>query len=148
MRNELILVINPGSTSTKVALFEGQKELSQRELRHDAAELKKFPHINDQREFREAAVLQYLKDEQVALIDLAAIATRGGVVGQLEPAEESVLRTYPLKLVYTDGDGRTYCVAVSRENVGCYGDGFEPRLLEDGGKAWRTMSRVMSDYLN
>lgn len=40
MRNELILVINPGSTSTKVALFEGQKELSQRELRHDAAELK------------------------------------------------------------------------------------------------------------
>ena len=42
MRNELILVINPGSTSTKVALFEGQKELSQRELRHDAAELKKF----------------------------------------------------------------------------------------------------------
>mgnify|MGYP000795690935 FL=1 len=93
MRNELILVINPGSTSTKVALFEGQKELSQRELRHDAAELKKFPHINDQREFREAAVLQYLKDEQVALIDLAAIATRGGVVGQLEPGAYEINAT-------------------------------------------------------
>ena len=94
MRNELILVINPGSTSTKVALFEGQKELSQRELRHDAAELKKFPHINDQREFREAAVLQYLKDEQVALIDLAAIATRGGVVGQLEPGAYEINETF------------------------------------------------------
>lgn len=85
MKNELILVINPGSTSTKVALYNGQQELSQRELRHDAAQLKKFPHINDQLPFREAAVLQYLADEYVALTDLAAIAARGGVVGQLEP---------------------------------------------------------------
>lgn len=85
MKHELILVINPGSTSTKVALYDGQQELSQRELRHDAAQLKKFPHINDQLPFREDAVLQYLADEHVALTDLAAIAARGGVVGQLEP---------------------------------------------------------------
>ena len=86
--------------------------------------------------------------ELSGMANLTALNLPDELVGQLEPAEESVLRTYPLKLVYTDGDGRTYCVAVSRENVGCYGDGFEPRLLEDGGKAWRTMSRVMSDYLN
>lgn len=92
MENELIFVINPGSTSTKVALFRGQTAVSQQELRHDAAELKKFPHINDQLAFRKAAVLQYLADQQTALTDLTAIAARGGVVGQLEPGAYEINR--------------------------------------------------------
>ena len=45
-----ILVINPGSTSTKVSLFLDEEELFERNLFHDAPELLKFPHVNDQLE--------------------------------------------------------------------------------------------------
>lgn len=85
MAGELILVINPGSTSTKVALFEGEGQKDSLEIAHGAGELKSFPAINDQLGFREEAVRGYLRGRGVAPGDLAAIAARGGVVGQLEP---------------------------------------------------------------
>ena len=84
MANELILVINPGSTSTKVALYDGPAERDMRTLNHSAEELKQYPAINDQLGFRRQAIVDYLKDQKVELKDLAAIASRGGVVGQLE----------------------------------------------------------------
>ena len=83
-KKELILVINPGSTSTKVALYEGEMEINSISLDHPAEELKKYASINDQMEFRKEAILNYLKDMKVELKDLAAIAARGGVVGALE----------------------------------------------------------------
>ena len=84
MISELILVINPGSTSTKVAIYEGDKELDALELKHSAKELAQFHSINDQMEFRKAAVLGYLSDKHIDAGELSAIACRGGVVGQLE----------------------------------------------------------------
>ncbi|MGF6375991.1 butyrate kinase [Clostridiales Family XIII bacterium PM5-7] len=81
---ELILVINPGSTSTKVALYDGETERHSQSIDHPATELKKFKEINDQLDFRKSAVLDYLVSQKVAVTDLAAIAARGGVVGQLE----------------------------------------------------------------
>ncbi len=84
MGNELILVINPGSTSTKVALYAGPLERDMRPLPHGSEELKKYPAINDQLDFRRQAIVDYLIDKKVGLSDLAAIASRGGVVGRLE----------------------------------------------------------------
>ena len=81
---EYILVINPGSTSTKVAIYDGEKELNTCSIDHPAEELKKFTDINDQLEFRKEAILDYLKSQNLEVKDLAAIAARGGVVGQLE----------------------------------------------------------------
>lgn len=81
---ELILVINPGSTSTKVALFDGEKELNTYNISHSAEELKGFKEINDQLDFRKTAVMEYLREQKVALKDLSGIAARGGVVGQIE----------------------------------------------------------------
>lgn len=77
---ELILVINPGSTSTKVAVYDGETELNRQNIDHSAEELKPFKEINDQLEFRKQAVLSYLREQKVQLSDLAAIAARGGVV--------------------------------------------------------------------
>lgn len=77
---KLILVINPGSTSTKVAIYENEVERDSRNLIHTAEDLKKFPAINDQLDFRRQAVRDYLKDLNIKLEDLAAIAARGGVV--------------------------------------------------------------------
>ena len=85
MKREFILVINPGSTSTKVALYDGETLRDELELKHSAEDLKGFEGINDQLAFRQAAVEAYLKERKVKLSDLSAIATRAGVVGQLEP---------------------------------------------------------------
>ena len=69
---ELILVINPGSTSTKVAVYDGETELNRQNIDHSAEELKPFKEINDQLEFRKQAVLSYLREQKVQLSDLAA----------------------------------------------------------------------------
>lgn len=81
---ELILVINPGSTSTKVALYDGEKELHTQSIDHPAEVLSVYKEINDQLDFRKEAVLGYLQEQGAGLQQLSAIAARGGVVGQLE----------------------------------------------------------------
>ena len=73
-----ILVINPGSTSTKVSLYEGEKSLFEKSLFHDAPQLLKFPHVNDQMPFRRDVILAMLKDEGVAPESIDAFVGRGG----------------------------------------------------------------------
>jgi butyrate kinase len=80
----LILVINPGSTSTKVALFENETPLLQETLRYEAAELAPFPHIADQYAFRRDSVLHWLEANGIALARLGAVVGRGGLFGPLE----------------------------------------------------------------
>lgn len=81
---KLILVINPGSTSTKVAIYNGETEIDTTSIDHSAEELSKFNDINEQLDFRKEAVLDYVKNKGYQLSDLAAIAARAGVVGQIE----------------------------------------------------------------
>lgn len=81
---EYILVINPGSTSTKVAIYDGEQERNTFSINHPAEELKKYKDINDQFTFRKQAVLDYLHGQNLQLTDLAGIAARGGVVGQID----------------------------------------------------------------
>ena len=73
-----ILVINPGSTSTKVSLFGNEVSLFERSLFHDASELLKFPHVNDQMPFRRGVILDMLKAEGVAPDAIDAFVGRGG----------------------------------------------------------------------
>ena len=51
-----MLVINPGSTSTKTALFDGDRKLTEEVVRHDPAELAKFDNVADQFEYRMEAI--------------------------------------------------------------------------------------------
>ncbi|MCE5196411.1 MAG: butyrate kinase [Negativicutes bacterium] len=81
---QTILVLNPGSTSTKVALFQDKNKQYECNLQHAAAVLKQFPQINDQIELRKAAILAYLQEIGFNTKTLTAIAARGGVIGQLE----------------------------------------------------------------
>lgn len=78
-----ILVINPGSTSTKIAVFEDEKEMFSRTLRYDPDELKKLGAIVDQLEYRKQLVLDALRECGCELGDFAAIACRGGLVRQM-----------------------------------------------------------------
>ncbi len=65
-----ILVINPGSTSTKVSVFEDETSVFEENLFHDASVLLQFPHVNDQIPFRRAVIMDALK---LAGVDPAAI---------------------------------------------------------------------------
>lgn len=78
-----ILVINPGSTSTKIALYENEQETDSRTLLHSPEELSECREINDQLDLRRQAVLDYLKQMGKPVESLSAIAARGGVIGKL-----------------------------------------------------------------
>jgi butyrate kinase len=75
-----ILVINPGSTSTKVALFENDRLLWQETIEHTPAELKPFSRIWDQLPWRAALIDDLLSAKQVQLGGLAAVVGRGGLL--------------------------------------------------------------------
>lgn len=77
-----ILAINPGSTSTKLAVFEGEEEIFAQELQHSAAELEPFEgqRIVAQFEFRKQVIEQFLAENGVTLDMLDAVSARGGLV--------------------------------------------------------------------
>ncbi|PKN77847.1 MAG: butyrate kinase [Candidatus Cloacimonetes bacterium HGW-Cloacimonetes-1] len=75
-----ILVVNPGSTSTKIAVFEDETPLFEVTLRHDPAELDQFGGIIEQYEFRKQLVLRAMQENNVSPESLAAVVGRGGLV--------------------------------------------------------------------
>ena len=77
-RSYKLLVINPGSTSTKVSLFQDEASLFERSLFHDAPELLKYPHVNDQIPFRYRVILDMLAEEGVEPEAIDVFVGRGG----------------------------------------------------------------------
>ena len=73
-----VLVINPGSTSTKVSLFEDETSVFEQSLFHEASVLLGFPHVNDQAPFRRGVILDMLKAQDVDPSTLDAFVGRGG----------------------------------------------------------------------
>jgi len=76
--NFRILVINPGSTSTKVSLFDDEACVFERSLFHEASELLKYPHVNGQMPFRRQVILDMLSAEGIAPESIDAFVGRGG----------------------------------------------------------------------
>jgi butyrate kinase len=80
----MVLVINPGSTSTKLALYSRSDELSGELIVHDTAELNRFPTILDQLEFRKQVILGLLEsNRKFRPQDLRAVIGRGGLLHPL-----------------------------------------------------------------
>ncbi len=75
-----ILVINPGSTSTKLAIFEDEKMVFSESLRHSVEELSPYKNIFDQYEFRKSAILKSLDENGYSVSDFSAIVGRGGLL--------------------------------------------------------------------
>ena len=76
----LILVINPGSTSTKVAVYRDTEPLFVETLYHDAEELAAFSRIAEQHEMRRSSVAECLRRHAVAPHALDAVVGRGGIL--------------------------------------------------------------------
>lgn len=75
-----LLVINPGSTSTKMAVFLDNQPAESTTLRHDARDLEDYPHIGDQYPFRQQVIREWLSSIGVQPADLSAAVGRGGVL--------------------------------------------------------------------
>jgi butyrate kinase len=84
MLNRLILAINPGSTSTKFSLYEEEKLVFEKTLRHSSEELKNFERITDQFHFRKALIMNELSERKTDLDRIAAVVGRGGLVKPIE----------------------------------------------------------------
>lgn len=83
---DLILVINPGSTSTKYAVFSIEKEefILEDEIMHKPDELKGYAKVTDQADFRKDIILSNINDKGIDLNNLSACVGRGGLLHPLQ----------------------------------------------------------------
>jgi len=77
---KLILAINTGSTSTKLGLFDGYKELWVETIHHKTEVLSRYKKIIDQKDFRMKFIYGFLEKQGIKLMDLDAIVGRGGLL--------------------------------------------------------------------
>lgn len=80
MNRQLVLVINPGSTSTKVALYDGETNVLQTNLDHSANELEGFEKITDQYDYRKDMILNWMTSAGYEPKQLRAVVGRGGLL--------------------------------------------------------------------
>ena len=76
--NYRVLTVNPGSTSTKLGLFEGESRVFSVTVEHDAAELAKFDTVSAQLPYRRDTILSVLAEKGVDLSSIDAFVGRGG----------------------------------------------------------------------
>ena len=79
-----LLIINPGSTSTKIALFYNEKQIFSDVVRHSSSEISSFTSIMDQLPFRKRLILKELNDNGFDTKQLSAVIGRGGLLKPLK----------------------------------------------------------------
>ncbi|BDD07432.1 butyrate kinase [Aureibacter tunicatorum] len=80
MKKLKILVINPGSTSTKVAVFENKVPVIEKSISHSDKELSQFDDLLGQYDFRKGIILQWLNENNVEIRQLDYVIGRGGLI--------------------------------------------------------------------
>lgn len=95
MEHKRILAINPGSTSTKIAVYENEKNVFLKTLRHPAEMLSKYPKIIDQFDFRKEVIFEELESAQIDINTINAVVGRGGL---LKPVEGGVYEVNQLMI--------------------------------------------------
>ncbi|MGG1680042.1 butyrate kinase [Neobacillus sp. NRS-1170] len=79
-----ILVINPGSTSTKIGVFDNEISIFEKTIRHDADIINSYSNIIEQYDFRKATILETLDKEGINISKLSAVCGRGGLLRPIE----------------------------------------------------------------
>ncbi len=88
--NKKILAINPGSTSTKIAVFDADECVFKHTIRHSTKTINQYKRIIDQYDFRKEAILETLADKNIEASDLAAVVGRGGMLKPIESGTYAV----------------------------------------------------------
>ncbi len=74
------LIINPGSTSTKIGVFEDETLLFEETLRHSTEEIAQYATIADQKDFRKNIIINLLKEKDFDMKSLGMVVGRGGML--------------------------------------------------------------------
>ena len=90
MEDFKILAINPGSTSTKIAVYRNAKSVFLKTIRHHNDELCRYPRIADQFEFRKEIILKELCEAEININRISAVVGRGGLIKPIESGVYSV----------------------------------------------------------
>ena len=104
MENEKILVINPGSTSTKIAVYKGECSQWSESIPHSLEELSNYTCIYDQLEMRKSLIQNCLEKHGEAMESFAAVAARGGNMPAVHAGAYEVNDYMVNFLHYTPGD--------------------------------------------
>ncbi|NLJ57793.1 MAG: butyrate kinase [Tissierellia bacterium] len=83
--NYKILVINPGSTSTKISLFENRSEIFTKNFEHPIEVIEKFENVEEQLQMRKKLVVEFLRERDFNAKDLSAVVARGGMLPPVKP---------------------------------------------------------------
>lgn len=76
----LILVINPGSTSTKIAIYDNLEKIFVNSIKHSSESISKYPKISDQIQFRKEAIYSTLSDNKISISEISIVVGRGGLL--------------------------------------------------------------------
>ncbi|WFA10308.1 butyrate kinase [Tissierella sp. Yu-01] len=79
-----LIIINPGSTSTKIGVFEDENLVFENTIRHTVEELKGFARVHDQLDFRKEIILKNLEVNHIVISEIDAVIGRGGLVKPIE----------------------------------------------------------------
>ncbi len=85
-----LLIINPGSTSTKIGVYEDETQILEENLKHSADEIAKYDTIYDQFKFRKEVILNYLKGKNIDVKTFSAVVGRGGIIKPIESGTYTV----------------------------------------------------------
>lgn len=109
-----ILTINPGSTSTKIAIFANDNLILENILRHSMEEINKYKKIADQLEFRSDLIEKCLSENGILMTELDAVVGRGGL---LMPIEEGTYHVNSKMLIdLKEGVSGGTCIKFRRNN--------------------------------
>jgi butyrate kinase len=107
-----VLAINPGGTSTKIAVYEDTDLIFKKTIVHSAVDLKDFPRVFDEYEYRLNLIMKTLEEEKVDLSSLSAVVGRGGLLRPIEGG------TYEVNDLMID-DVRNAVNGEHASNLGC-----------------------------
>ena len=99
-----ILAVNPGSTSTKVAIYEDGRECWKKGVTHRPEDIARLKRMQDQLELRSAAVRSGLAEAGIPLSDLSAVVGRGGLLKPLAGGVYEVNEQMKADLIAVDGN--------------------------------------------
>lgn len=113
------LIINPGSTSTKISVFENNTELMTETIRHSSEYISKFKEIYDQFDFRKEIIMKTLEEKNIDINKFSAVIARGGnmkpVVGGTYQVNEEMLKDLKIGVMGQHasnlGGGLAYAIA-------------------------------------
>jgi len=127
MEEYKVLAINPGSTSTKITVYQEEKEIFVSTLRHSNEELEKFETISEQLDFRKDIVEASLRDSGIPSAELNAVVGRGGLLkpisGGTYHVNEAMLKDLELGVLGEHASnlgGRIAHIIATENNIPAY----------------------------